>query len=87
MLWSLTPAHVKENLSELGFPTEWEYSDDCNLADEDIEKLRTFLPAVKDVLRDWNLQVNESKTELSTVYLAKKSDRDTNGQLLENINN
>ena len=35
---------------------------------------------VKEVLKDWNLQVNESKTEFSTVYLANQSDRDTNGQ-------
>ena len=26
------------------------------------------------------LQVNESKTEFSTIYLANQSDRDTNGQ-------
>ena len=26
-------------VSELGFPTEWKYSDDCDFADEDIEKL------------------------------------------------
>jgi hypothetical protein len=71
-------------VSELGFPNEWEYSDNCDFADEDIEKLRTFLLAVKDVLRDWNLQVNESKTEFSIVYLAKQSDRDKNGQPLAN---
>ena len=39
-------------VSELGFPTEWKYSDDCDFADEDIEKLRTFLPAMKEVLKD-----------------------------------
>ena len=63
-------------VSELGFPTEWEYSDDCDFADEDIEKLRAFLPAVKEVLKDCNLQVNESKTEFSAVYLASQSDKD-----------
>ena len=42
-------------VSELGFPTEWEYSDEYEFADEDIEKLRTFLPAMKEVLKDWNL--------------------------------
>ena len=71
-------------VSELGFPTEWEYSDDCDFADEDIEKLRTFLPAVKEVLKDWNLEVNETKTEFSTVYLAKQSDRDANNQPIVN---
>ncbi|KAL5251782.1 hypothetical protein ACHWQZ_G014807 [Mnemiopsis leidyi] len=71
-------------VSELGFPTEWEYSDDCDFADEDIEKLKAFLPAVKEVLQDWSLQVNESKTEFSTVYLANQSDRDSNGQPLAN---
>ena len=71
-------------VSELGLPTEWEYSDDCDFADEDIEKLRTFLPEVKEVLSDWNLQVNESKTEFSTVYLARQSEKDTNNQPLAN---
>ena len=71
-------------VSELGFPTEWEYSDDCDFADEDIEKLKTFFPAVKVLLKDWDLQVNESKTEFSTVYLANQSDRNSNGQPLAN---
>ena len=71
-------------VSELGLPTEWKYSDDCDFADEDIEKLRTFLPEVKEVLSDWNLQVNESKTEFSTVYLARQSEKDTNNQPLAN---
>ena len=71
-------------ISDIGLPTEWEYSDDCDFADEDMETLRTFLPAVKEVLSDWNLQVNESKTEFNTVYLAKKSDKDSNGQPMAN---
>ena len=71
-------------VSELGLPTEWEYSDDCDFADVDLEKLRTFLPAVKEVLADWNLKVNESKTEFSTVYLAKQTDKDSNGQPIVN---
>ncbi|XP_063686511.1 uncharacterized protein LOC134820219 [Bolinopsis microptera] len=45
-----------KRVSELGFPTEWEYSDDCDFADEDIEKLRILLPTVKEILKDWNLQ-------------------------------
>ena len=42
-------------VSELGFPTKWEYSNDCDFADKDIEKLRTFFSVVKDVLSDCNL--------------------------------
>ena len=34
-------------------------------------------PSCSEVLKDWNLQVNESKAELSTFYLAKQSDKDT----------
>ena len=37
---------------------------------------------MKEVLKDWNLQVNEIKTEVNTFYLSKQSDKDTNGQLL-----
>lgn len=71
-------------INELGLPTEWEYSDDCDFADEDIEYLESILPQVKDVLGEWNLEVNESKTEFTTVYIAKQSDRDQNNQPLAN---
>ena len=71
-------------MSALGFLTEWEYSDDCDFADEDIEKLRSFLPQVREVLAEWNLQVNESKTEFCTVDLAHQKDTDSNGQPLVN---
>ena len=71
-------------MSALGLPTEWEYSDDCDFADEDIERLRSFLPQVREVLAEWNLQVNESKTEFCMVYLAQQNDKDLNGQPLAN---
>ena len=71
-------------VSVLGVPTEWEYSYDCDFADEDIETLKAFLPQVKDVLLEWNLYVNESKTEFTNVYLAKQSDRDSKDQPLAN---
>ena len=71
-------------MSALGFPTEWEYSDDCDFADEDLESLRSFLPQVREVLAEWNLQVNESKTEFTTVYLAQQKDKDQAGQPIAN---
>jgi len=78
------PGRPNPPMAALGFPTEWEYSDDCDFADEDIEMLRSFLPQVREVLSEWNLQVNESKTEFCTIYLAQQKDKDVNGQPLVN---
>ena len=69
-------------ISALGVPTEWEYSDDCDFADEDMEYVESFLPQIKDILWEWNLEVNESKTEFHSVYLAQPSDKDDSGQKL-----
>ena len=74
-------------MSVLGVPTEWEYSDDVDFADEDMEYLVSFLPQVKAVLGEWNLEVNESNMEFSSVYRAEPSAKDDSGQKLAGNDN
>ena len=47
-----------------------------------MEYLESFLPQVKSVLRDCNLEVNESKTEFHSVYRAEPTAKDDSGQKL-----
>ena len=61
-------------------PEEWEYADDVDFIDEDMEELKRFLPEIRDVLLEWNLFVNESKTEFTRFYLANVDDLDENGK-------
>ena len=56
--------------SNLGMPHEWEYADDVDFANEDVTKLNAILPAACNILKDWNLIINESKTEFSHIHLA-----------------
>ena len=69
-------------ISSFGVPTEWQYSDDCDFADDDMEYLESSLPQVKAVLGEWNLLVNGIKTEFNPIYLASTDDRDESGQKL-----
>ena len=65
-----------------GIPMEWQYADDCDFNDEDEEALKTLEQEAKHILGEWNLTVNETKTEYVKFYLAKKTDRDDNNQPL-----
>ena len=56
--------------SNLGMPHELEYADDVDFANEDVTKLNAILPAACNILKDWNLIINESKTEFSHIHLA-----------------
>ena len=50
-------------------PQEWEYADDVGFADEECEPLDSLLQIACTHLREWNLLVNESKTEFTHIYL------------------
>ena len=63
-------------------PLESEYADDIDFLDERLENLTNLLPICKNTLQEWNLKVNEDKTEFLHVYIANKGDTDANGQLL-----
>ena len=69
-------------ISELGIPIEWEYADDCDFCDESLEDLENFLPVVKYVLGQYNLFVNDTKTEYCNFYLCSKSDLGGDGKPL-----
>ena len=66
-------------ISDTGMPLEWEYSDDVDFIDEEKELLQELLPKCTEVLGEWNLNVNESKTEFVHFYLAGKDDVDEEG--------
>ena len=57
-----------------GMPEESEYADDVDFLDTDISNLERILPIATDVFKQWNLNINEQKTEFIHVYLANKTD-------------
>jgi len=65
-----------------GLPLEWEYADDADFVDEDEERLKNMLPVCTNVLREWDLNVNESKTEFVHFFLAARGDVDSDGMTL-----
>ena len=62
-----------------GFPTEWEYADDVDFSDEDPDALKTILSMGKVILSEWNLFMNEEKTETTLVYIAQKDEVNSDG--------
>ena len=77
--------HLRPNppISNELLPLEWEYADDADFMDEDEENLKTLLPICQEILGEWNLLVNESKTEFTHFHLANKNDRDEKGEPLK----
>ena len=61
-------------------PLEWEYADDVDFANNEREPLDLLLPTACNILRDWNLLVNESKTEFTHIHLADADQKDNNGK-------
>ena len=76
---AVVPERPNPPISDTGMPLEWEYSDDVDFVDPDLEPLQELLPQCKDVLSEWNLQVNEAKTEFVHFYVAGKDDVDADG--------
>ena len=64
-------------------PLEWEYADDVDFADEEEGNQHELLPICTEILSEWNLSVNESKTEFTKIYLANKDDVDEKGEPLK----
>ena len=60
-------------------PIEWEYSDDTDFINENLLPLQELLCKCKEVFSEWNLFVNESKTEFVHFYVAGKDDIDDDG--------
>ena len=78
--------HIRPNppIAESSLPLEWEYTDDADFADEDEDKLHQLLPICKEILSEWNLLVNESKTEFVKFYLAGSDEMDGKGEPIKN---
>ena len=79
---AVVPGRPNPPISDTGLPLEWEYSDDTDFNDEDRETLEDLLPVCRDVFQEWNLYVNEDKTEFAHFYVAGKQDTDADGALL-----
>ena len=78
--------HIRPNppIAQSSLPLEWEYADDVDFADEDEDKLHQLLPICKEILSEWNLLVNETKTEFVKCYLAGKDEMDEKGEPIKN---
>jgi len=74
------PPYVPETM----LPIEWEYADDADFADEDEEVLKEIMPICKEILEQWDLFVNEDKTEFVRFYIAGKDELDRKGEPLKN---
>ena len=64
-------------------PMEWEYAVDTDFIDEDLTTLQHLLQLCKKVLGEWNLIINEEKTEFVQFYLANDGECDSNGETLK----
>ena len=53
-------------------PEESGYSDDTDFLNEELIRLQFILPVAAKVLKEWNLKVNESKTEFVHFFKAEK---------------
>ena len=69
-------------ISPIGIPEEDQYSDDLDLLSEDKDVLEAILPVATRVFKEWNLNINESKTEFVEVYIAEKHEKMENGKPL-----
>ena len=79
---ALTINRPNPPISSIGLPLDTEYADDVDFNDEDEENLRAILPLATDILKSWNLFVNEDKTDFTHVYLARKGEKDEAGNLI-----
>ena len=59
-------------------PLESEYADDVDFLDEEPIRLKFILSVATCVLREWNLNINASKTEFVEFYLATPGEEDAN---------
>ena len=47
-------------------PEEEEYADDDDYMGEDMDELKDMMPQIKETLAEWNLFVNDTKTEYTS---------------------
>ena len=71
-------------ISSTELPLEYQYADDCDFIYEDMEQLKQVEEYAKQILPQWNLIVNETKTEFVKVSLASKNEKVDKDQPLIN---
>lgn len=76
---SVTIPRPNPPVSDRGLPLESAYADDAELLSEDGQSLVKILEIASDILKDWSLFVNESKTVFTRVYLAETDALDAHG--------
>ena len=64
---------------------KWEYADDVDFVEENMEDLKVMYPTVKEVLKSWNLFLNDEKPEFIRVYLAEMNEVDESGKSIRNL--
>ena len=79
-LRSVTTTRPNPPIQDNLLPVEWEYADDVDFIDESSDNLTAMLPICQEILEEWNLHVNETKTEHVHVYLAGKDEVDHKGE-------
>ena len=67
-------------ISEQGMPTETEYADDVEFIDDHLKNIEAQFPTIKNVLEEFDLFVNDSKTEKTKIYLESKGKIDEKGK-------
>ena len=52
-------------------PLEMAYVDDIDFIDENKTTLQEMLPKIEEIFKEWNLIVNQGKTELNEIYISE----------------
>ena len=66
----------------MGMPEETEYSDDVDFRSTDNDSLPALFPIAKAVFKEWNLHVNEDKTEFIHFRVAGPTEKMDDGKPL-----
>ena len=60
-------------------PEESEYSDDVDFLNTDPDTLKALLPVAKAIFKEWNLEINEDKTEFVHFRVAERDEKLADG--------
>ena len=84
-LRSLIPFRSNPPINMLtSMPEEDEYADDVDFLDEELIRLKFVLPVATNVLKEWSLNVNETKTEFVHFFHADPDQVDAKDQPVQN---
>ena len=69
-------------IAQNGMPLEWEYADDADFADDNLGNLEEMLTVCTSIFKEWDLHVNQGKTEFVKMHLARPDEVDSDGNSL-----